>query len=132
MVWQSSNKDLPSCLPLIRFLGHSFAKIPYNTHICRHGCTHTHIRTYTHAHLIRVAYILMPHGQMIIEARLGSFRAATESESHVWGGATGFLYVYVCVCVYHQRTVRGGIDLGRRRNLETWLKSRDNQSQMVR
>lgn len=66
-------------------------------HALMHTYTHTQTEKSTHAHLIRVAYILMPHGQMIIEAQLGCFHAATESESHVWGRLSS--YVYVCACM---------------------------------
>ena len=60
---------------------------------------HTHIHTYkrsTHFHLIRLTYILMPHGQMIIEAQLGCF---CESQSHVWGCLCTYVCMCACVCV---------------------------------
>ena len=98
--------------------------------------THTYARmdahTHIHTHLIRLSYILMPHGQMIIEAQLGCFCAAAESRSHVWGCC---VCVCVCVCLCMcvcQRIERGGIDSGERMNLETWRERRANQSQMVR
>jgi len=110
-----------------------------STHIHMHGYTHTHTHTHTqthknrtHFHLIRLTCILMPHGQMIIEARLGRFCAATESESHGWGCLC--MCVCVCVCVYCQGTVRGGIDSGGGVNEPGDLagERRTNQSQMVR
>lgn len=91
-------------------------------HAWMHALTHTHKKS-THFHLIRLTYILMPHGQMIIEAQLGCFCAATESESHEWGCLCAYMCECVCVCVYCQRTERGGIDSGERMNLETWRES---------
>lgn len=71
--------------PLIRFPGHSCAKTPWNTHTCMQGCIHTYTpMESTHFHLIKLTYILMPRGQMIIEAQLGCFCAAKESHVGVF------------------------------------------------
>lgn len=97
---------------LIRLLRHSYAlkkKKKKRRNPLSLSLTNTHTM---HFHLIRLTYILMPYGQMIIEAHI------REQES--CGGVV--LALCVCARAHPAREARRGNTLiqGERMNLKTW------------
>lgn len=85
---------------LISLLGNSFVNPP----MMFGGVTHTHMQR-PDFHLIRFTYILLPHGQMIREARFRVLLSCCEGGGS-WRGVLST--VHVCVCEHKEEALIQG------------------------